>query len=420
VIYKRFTRLSILLLVTVLVLLPGGAVAQDGVGLEVIRISDNIHKIVCSAGFTSNCLVVTGPDGLLLVDTGMQATAQLLVDTLNAMDAGPVRYVLHTHSHSDHTGANPLLGEEATIVAHDSFERAYKTGFGLLTEFPPHAYPDVTFLKTHSLEFNGEKIEMTYFRFGHSEGDAIVSFEKSGLVCMGGLLASDQFPYLDLRNGGDIREYTKTLFKIIYMFPEMTRFIPSHGRDYTRAELTKYREMVLATTAVVQAGLDAGKDIETMQAEDVLVEWDSWGGGFVSKDLWIQTVATSLTGENPPQKKVVFEPLYYTAKQKDATAAIEQYHDLKKNHPDDYDFGEASLNALGYYFIGKERYDEAIEVFTLNVDLFPESANPYDSLGEAYMKKGDVDQAIKYYSKALEINPLMPSAIQALKQLQAQ
>ncbi len=175
-IYKRVAGAFLLLVVVLLVLMPAGVRAQNGASVEITRISDNFFKIECSTSFTSNCLAFTGPDGLLLVDTGVPGTAELLVDSLKTLGAGPVRYVLHTHPHSDHTGANPLLGEQATIVAHDSFDQSYKTGFGLLTEFPAQAYPDVTFLKTHSLVFNSENIEMTHFRFGHSEGDVIVYF----------------------------------------------------------------------------------------------------------------------------------------------------------------------------------------------------------------------------------------------------
>jgi glyoxylase-like metal-dependent hydrolase (beta-lactamase superfamily II) len=398
-------------------LCPAGLSAQAETQVEAARIADNIYRLRCSAGVTSNCLLFTGAGGALLVDTGFQQTAGTLASVVDSLGAGAVRYVLNTHAHADHTGANARFGAHATVIAHESFAASYRTGYGLLAEMPDHALPDKTFLKTYSLEFGGEKIEITHFPRCHSEADAIVSFERSGVVCTGDLIAPHEFPWLDPEAGGDVREYTKTIFKIKRMFPETTIFVPGHGPNLTRKDVEEYHAMMAATTAVIQSELDAGRDTETMIAEEVLAEWESWSGPYVSTEDWIRTVAASLKGDVPERKKPVFEPLYYTARRSGATAAIAQYHELRKTHPDDYDFGERNLNALGYYFLDRERYDEAIEVFELNVELFPETANPYDSLGEAYMARGDTELAIEAYSKALAINPDMPSAIQALEKL---
>ncbi len=90
---------------------------------------------------------------------------------------------------------------------------------------------------------------------------------------------------------------------------------------------------------------------------------------------------------------------------KDVQVAIERYDNLKKNQPEDYNFGEAQLNLLGYSLMAKERLNDAIEIFKLNVAAYPESSNPYDSLGEAYMKAGKKELAIENYEKSLLLNP---------------
>jgi hypothetical protein len=325
-----------------------------------------------------------------------------------------------THGHADHTGANALLGNEAKIIAHENLERDFKTGYGLLADLPDNAFPDITFKDTYALDFDGEKIELTYFPHGHSDSDIIIYLKKSKVACLGALYTPDAFPYVDLRSGGDVKANTDNIRKMIGMFPDDIKLITSHGRDGTKKDLVEFHDMLVKTTAIIQQGLDEGKDIETMQKDDVLEDWDSWGAGFVSKNLWIQIVANSLTGNTPPQRTLVFEPLFHTVREKGVSAAIEKYHELKEGHPEDYDFGENNLNALGYYLLGKERYDEAIEIFKLNIELFPESANPYDSMGEAYLKKGDRESAIVYYEKALEKNPQYPSAIAALEQLKGE
>jgi glyoxylase-like metal-dependent hydrolase (beta-lactamase superfamily II) len=388
--------------------------------VEVTEVTKNIYKLACTDQFVSNCVALVGKDGILLIDAGVQQTAELLVEELEKLEKGPVTYLIMTHGHADHTGANALLGGEAKIIAHENFERAFKSGYGLLAELPENAFPDITFKDTHSLDFGGEKIELTYFAHGHSDSDIIIHFTNSKVACLGALYTPDNFPFVDLNRDGDVKKYSDNIKKMIGMFPDDVKLITSHGRDGTKADLVEFHKMLLKTTGIIQKGLDEGKDIEAMQKDDVLKEWDSWGAGFVSKNFWIQTVANSLTGNIPPQKTLVFEPLFHTVREKGATAAIEKYHELKKNHPEDYNFGENNLNALGYYLLGKEKYDEAIEIFKLNIVLFPESANPYDSLGEAYMNKGDKKLAIVYYEKALEINPEYPSAITALKQLKGE
>ncbi len=103
--------------------------------------------------------------------------------------------------------------------------------------------------------------------------------------------------------------------------------------------------------------------------------------------------------------------------EKGVDAAIELYHELKENSPKSYDFSPSQLNRLGYQLLGVKKVEDAIKIFHLNIEVYPKNANCHDSLGEAYMIKGDKANAIKYYEKALELDPKMGSAIEALKKL---
>ena len=158
--------------------------------------------------------------------------------------------------------------------------------------------------------------------------------------------------------------------------------------------------MIRQTSEIVKAELAKGKTVRQIQEERVLKKWDDWGTGFINTNRWIRSIANGL---NPPViKQSIAVPLYYTIKKKGVDAAIKQYKQLKKEKPEVYDFREFNLNSLGYSFLFKNRFDEAIKIFKLNIQMFPESANVYDSLGEAYEKSDNYKLAVENYSKAVQ------------------
>jgi CubicO group peptidase (beta-lactamase class C family) len=115
-------------------------------------------------------------------------------------------------------------------------------------------------------------------------------------------------------------------------------------------------------------------------------------------------------------KKSLAEMVYKIVKEKDIETAVKKYYELKKD-VDSYNLNEREFNNLGYFFLSREKTKEAIEIFKLNVEAFPESSNTYDSLGEAYMKNGDKELAIKNYKKSLDLDPTNTNAVNMLKKL---
>lgn len=114
----------------------------------------------------------------------------------------------------------------------------------------------------------------------------------------------------------------------------------------------------------------------------------------------------------------IAETLLKTLLETDVQAAIKQYRDLKADQKEEYDFGESQLNRLGYQLLGLDRVADAIEIFKLNIEAYPEAFNPYDSLGEAYMINGDYELAIKNYAKSIELNPDNTNGIEMLKKIE--
>ncbi len=119
-----------------------------------------------------------------------------------------------------------------------------------------------------------------------------------------------------------------------------------------------------------------------------------------------------------PPKKSIAETLYKIAVEKNAASAITEYRKLKTANSTTFDFAETELNTLGYQLLGMKRTKDAIEIFKLNVEMFPKSSNPYDSLGEAYLEDNQKDLALINYKKAFELDPTNSNALQIVKRLE--
>ena len=387
--------------------------------VQVQKVTAQIYMLTAqlSERNSVNLAAFIGEDGLLLVDAGYNGTAGVVQAELKKLDVRDASYLINTHLHGDHIGGNALLGQAATIIAHKNTRLRLTGGRYLLQELPERALPSLIIENELSIYFNGEEIKIIHLPAGHTDGDIVVFFTKSKVVCMGDLLFSDKFPFVDYNNGGGFIAYYKNIEKVIEMFPEDTKYIAGHGRTYSTDDLKNYVTMMKQTSEIVGKELNQGKTTDDIKKANVLKHWDSWGTSFITADFWIDTIERGLSGQVFSSKKSIIEPLFHTLTEKDAPAAIAQYHELKKNQPDEYDFGENNLNAIGYYLLRKDRINDAIEIFKLNVELYPESWNVYDSLGEAYMKNGDKELAIKNYEKSLQLNPNNNNGVEALKKL---
>lgn len=154
------------------------------------------------------------------------------------------------------------------------------------------------------------------------------------------------------------------------------------------------------------------------ESKNLIVLLNNTGGARL-QDM-SQRIAAILFGKayKAPVRDIA-ETLFNTVMEKDVQAAIKQYRELKATQQDAYDFSPGQLNGLGYQMLQMKRVKDAIEIFKLNVEMFPQGFNAYDSLGEAYMENGDKNLAIQNYKKSLELNPKNTRAVEKLKKLEA-
>jgi len=158
--------------------------------------------------------------------------------------------------------------------------------------------------------------------------------------------------------------------------------------------------------------------IRMPESKNLIVMLNNTGGAKLGE--MSQKIAAILFGKpyKAPMRDIA-ETIFDTVKEKGVQAAIARYRELKATEKDAYDFSEPQLNGLGYQLLQLKRVKDAIEIFKLNVEMYPQGFNTYDSLGEAYMENGDKQLAIQNYKKSLELNPKNTPAVEKLKKLEA-
>jgi cyclase len=283
-------------------LLPaaGSLLAQQDfskVEVKATRVAGSVYMITGAGG---NIGVSVGDDGIILVDDQYAPLVPRIEAALKTISDKPVRFILNTHYHPDHTGGNEQMGKSAPIIAQENTRKRLKEGtttmFGPMAAQPKGALPIITFNDTLTLHLNGEDIRAVYYPGGHTDGDAVIWFTQSNVVHMGDDFFNGMFPVIDLDNGGSVKGMIRSVDKVASMIPADTKVIPGHGPLGDRESLRKFSEMLKGTSAAIQAGITAGKTVDQLKAEKVLAAWDDpWGKGFIKTDMFIELLYRDLS-----------------------------------------------------------------------------------------------------------------------------
>jgi glyoxylase-like metal-dependent hydrolase (beta-lactamase superfamily II) len=384
--------------------------------MQVKKLNEHLYKFELSrTGFNVNMIASIGSDGILLVDTGWEATAEKVKAKIEELSDDIIKLIIITHPHLDHIGGRHLLGKNATLISHKHTRDELAGKYYALDPLPGQEVPTILTQDELTVHFNGEEIKIIPAP-GHTSSDMIVHFVDSGVVCMADLLFSETFPVLFPAWGGDADHFLATIKRLTNELPADIKLIAGHGRDCNLDDLKTYYQMAADTIGLIRQGMADGKTVKEMVDEDILKDWEKRNSDNISSEDWITQVYASLSSG---VKTSIARPLTHTIMEKGVAAAIQQYHELKKTQPDDYNFDEYVLNMLGYQLLWRDMNEAAIEMHKLNTQAYPDEANPYDSLGDAYEANGQMDLAIEAYEKALERDPEMSSAIEALKRLKS-
>lgn len=248
-------------------------------------VSESVHMLV---GMGGNIGVSAGEDGILIIDDQFAPLADKIAAAIGDIAKTPMKYVVNTHYHGDHTGANAYFQEVqgSTVFAHDNVRKRL-----LIQHGPKHAaLPVITYEEGLTFHFNNDTIKVMHLPTGHTDSDSVIWFEKANVLHPGDLFFEGRFPYIDLNGGGTVAGYIKNVTKIIGMLNEDTQIIPGHGKLSTKADYQKALDMIIETAAMVKMMKTKGISEEDAVKQGLGEKYQAWAWNFITEEKWIKTL----------------------------------------------------------------------------------------------------------------------------------
>ncbi len=310
-----------------LAVLSSPGYAQQKPEVHVLPVQGNVYMLVTPDG---NMAAQIGSDGVLMVDTG---SARMTDQTLAAVKqlakpvtARPLRFIVNTDFHPDHTGGNEKAramgktitggnvagnisdaAEGAAIYAHENVLKRMSAPSGAQAPTPTGAWPtDTYFGDTKELFFNGEALQLFHPKSAHTDGDSIVFFRRSDVVLTGDIFTTTNYPVIDLQNGGSLNGVVDALnFILDITIPAEkqeggTMVIPGHGRLCDEADVVEYRDMVTIIRDRIQDMIKKGMSLEQVKTAKPTRDYDPLYGsttGAWTTDMFVEAAYKSLSGK---------------------------------------------------------------------------------------------------------------------------
>jgi len=298
--------------------------AQPSGEIHVLPVQGNVYMLVGDGG---NITVQIGKQGVLLVDTGVAQMSDQLVAQIRKMTNEPIRYIINTHAHADHTGGNEKIGKAGVTITggnvagniSDASQGAAIVAFQKVLDrmsakpaageaaIPFGDLPTDTYIEPEKpMYFNGEGIQIIHQPAAHTDGDSIVFFRKSDVVATGDLFTPGNYPVIDLQRGGSLQGIIDALNKLIEITIPAdkqeggTYVIPGHGRLCDQADVVEYRDMATIIRDRIADMIKKGMTLEQVKAAKPTRDYDPEYGttsGFWTTDMFVEAAYKSLSGK---------------------------------------------------------------------------------------------------------------------------
>lgn len=273
------------------------AAMRAQMGSSPIQSQPLAENLTLLSGPGGNVVVLNGPDGKIVVDTFLLPAWPKLKTALDGLGNAPLKTVIDTHWHFDHTDNNANLhAAGATVLAHKntSTRMAEPHDSALLglnfPASPADALPQQTFSTSQKLDANGETLMLQYFQPAHTDTDIFIHFQKANVIHMGDTFFNGFYPVIDTSTGGKVNGMLAATDKILSLADNNTKIVPGHGPLGNKADLMKSRDMLVVVRDRIQKLKTAGKSAEEIVASKPLADLDPVWGHMLPSDLFVQMI----------------------------------------------------------------------------------------------------------------------------------
>jgi glyoxylase-like metal-dependent hydrolase (beta-lactamase superfamily II) len=263
------------------------------------KLADNLTLL---SGPGGNVVVLNGADGKFIVDTFVSPAWPGLKESLEALGNAPLKLVINTHWHFDHTDNNaPLHAAGATVLAHENTKKRMSETHDLPVlglHFPPsptEALPQQTFSATHKLQSNGETLLLEHVSPAHTDTDIFIHFQHANVVHMGDLFFNGFYPYIDGGTGGRLSGMIAAADRVLPLANNYTKIVAGHGPLGSKADLVKFRDMLVTARDRIQKLKSSGESAQEAVAAKPFADLEpAWGKGFFNGDVFVQILYLTL------------------------------------------------------------------------------------------------------------------------------
>jgi glyoxylase-like metal-dependent hydrolase (beta-lactamase superfamily II) len=297
--------------------------------IEVVQLRDNFYLI---AGAGGNIVMQTGPQGVILVDSGSTPMAEEVRAAIAKVTPLPIRYIINTSMDADHVGGNEVLSKAGLSILPGAVAAGAGLGDDVLANFgyasvmahenvltrmseadppiPSALWPTKTFFYgTYSMYLNGEGIQVMHQPAAHTDGDVIVFFRRGDVIATGDLVDTTRFPFIDVERGGTLQGELDALNRLMDLsihnvpllwYPDRTLLVPGHGHVYDKLDLLEYRDTITVVRDRVQNLIDQGMTLAQVQAANPTLGYRSQYGtdsGRWTTDMFVAAVYNELAAK---------------------------------------------------------------------------------------------------------------------------
>jgi cyclase len=254
--------------------------------VHVLPVQGNVYTLLGAGG---NVVVQIGDEGVLVVDTGIAPMSEKVLAAIKKLSPKPIRYILNTHFHPDHTGGNAAIGKAgsttrggpAEIMAHENVLNRMSAPAGKQSPTPSEAWPSDTFFpEEKDFFFNEEAVMLYHVPAAHTDGDSIIFFRRSDVVVAGDIFVTTEYPVIDQQNGGSIYGIIAGLNRILDIcVPKHeqeggTMVVPGHGKLSDESEVLEYRDMLVIVKDRIEDMVKRGLTLEQVKAAKPSLDYD--------------------------------------------------------------------------------------------------------------------------------------------------